>query len=92
MKLSASEFYEAGLALPPSVREDVARRLLESVDEAWTAEIGSRVDGLTSGKVHTIPGEEVFARSADRLDAPTIPRLGPAGRVGTAHRSSAPSQ
>lgn len=77
MTLSASEFYEAGLALPPSVRKDVALRLLESVedvdqesvDEAWTAEIGSRVDDIISGKVQTIPGEEVFARIADRLDA-----------------------
>ena len=47
MTLSASEFYEAGLALPPSVREDVALRLLESIevadqdsiDQAWTDEI-----------------------------------------------------
>ena len=57
MSLSASEFYEAGLALPPSVRKDVALRLLESievadqesVDEAWTVEIGSRVDDILSG-------------------------------------------
>ncbi|KAA1380569.1 addiction module protein [Aeromicrobium fastidiosum] len=77
MTLSASELYEAGLALPPSVRKDMALRLLESVedvdqesvDEAWTAEIGSRVDDLTSGKVQTIPGDEVFTRVAARLDA-----------------------
>lgn len=74
MSLSASEFYEAGMNLPPSVRKDVALRLLESlevsdesVDEAWTAEIGSRVDDLLSGKVQAIPGEEVFARIDARL-------------------------
>lgn len=75
MSLSASEFYEAGMNLPPSVRKDVALRLLESlevsddesVDEAWTAEIGSRVDDLLSGKVRAIPGEEVFARIDARL-------------------------
>ena len=77
MSLSASEFYEAGLALPPSVRKDVALRLLESievtdhesVDDAWTSEIGSRFDDIIGGKVEMIPGEEVFARIAAHLDA-----------------------
>jgi putative addiction module component (TIGR02574 family) len=77
MSLSASEFYEAGLALPPSVRKDLALRLLESievadqdsVDAAWTEEIGSRVDDLVSGKVETIPGEQVFADLAARRAA-----------------------
>ena len=77
MSLSAAEFYEAGMNLPPSARKDVALRLLESlevadqesVDEAWTAEIGSRVDDVLSGKVETIPGEEVFARIDARLAA-----------------------
>jgi putative addiction module component (TIGR02574 family) len=77
MTLSAGEFYEAGLALPPSVRRDVALRLLESievadqesVDEAWSEEIGSRVDDILSGKVETIPGEQVFAELAERRAA-----------------------
>ncbi len=77
MSLSASEFYEAGMNLPPSVRKDVALRLLESlevvdqepVDDAWTTEIGSRIDDILSGKVETIPGEEVFARLAERRAA-----------------------
>lgn len=69
MSLSASEFYEAALALPPSVRKDIALRLLESVEvvdddsieEAWTNELSSRVDDIVSGKVTTVPGEQVFA-------------------------------
>jgi putative addiction module component (TIGR02574 family) len=77
MTLSASEFYEAGLALPPSVRKDVALRLLESievadqesVDDAWAGEINSRVDDIVSGKVRTIPGEKVFADIAARRAA-----------------------
>jgi hypothetical protein len=32
MSLSASQFYEAGMSLPPSVRKDVALRLLESAE------------------------------------------------------------
>lgn len=82
MMLSASEFYEAGLALPPSVRKDVALRLLESievadresVDEAWTEEIGSRVDDIPSGNLQTIPGEQVFAELAARRAARRAPR------------------
>ncbi|GAB7006445.1 hypothetical protein JCM18899A_39180 [Nocardioides sp. AN3] len=74
MSLSASEFYEAGLALPPSVRKDVALRLLESlevvdpetVDRAWTDEISTRVDDILSGTVETIPGDRVFAELAER--------------------------
>lgn len=51
------------MSLPPSVREDVALRLLESletpgqesVDESWTTEIGSRVDEMVSGDVQMVP-------------------------------------
>lgn len=74
MTLSASEFYEAGMALPPAVRKDVALRLLESlevadqasVDEAWTAEISSRVDDILDGRVETISGEQVFDELTSR--------------------------
>ncbi len=77
MSFSASEFYEAGLALPPSVRKDIALRLLESVEvvddgtieEAWTNELSSRVDDIVSGKVPAIPGEQVFADLAARRAA-----------------------
>lgn len=77
MSLSASEFYEAGMNLPPSARKEVALRLLESlevsddatVDEVWTEEISTRVDDILSGKVQTIPGEEVFTRIDRHLDA-----------------------
>lgn len=69
MPLSASEFYEAGLALPPSARKDVALRPLaslevadqEAVDQAWTDEIASRLDDIVTGKVETIPAKQVFA-------------------------------
>lgn len=74
MSLSASEFYEAGMALPPSVRKELALRLLESVEvvddesleTAWTDEIVTRVDDVVGGKVPTVPGEQVFADIAAR--------------------------
>jgi Putative addiction module component len=37
-----------------------------SVDEAWSREIGSRVDDIVGGNVQTIPGEQVFADIAAR--------------------------
>lgn len=69
MSQSAADFYEAGLALPPSVRKEVALRLLESievadqdeVDNAWSNEISSRVDDILNGTVQTVSGERVFA-------------------------------
>ena len=77
VSMSAAEFYEAELALPPSAREDVALRLLdslevvdqESIDTAWTVEISARVDDVLSGRVATIPGERVFAELAARRGA-----------------------
>ena len=77
MSMSESEAYEAGMSLPPSVRREVALRLLESLevtdqesaDEAWIAEISSRIDDIRSGKVETIPHEEVLARLAERRAA-----------------------
>lgn len=48
MSLSASKFYEAGMSLPPSVRKDVALRLLESVDPDAAFE-ASAEDWLRTG-------------------------------------------
>ncbi|WP_152361090.1 addiction module protein [Microlunatus speluncae] len=77
MSLSAAEFYEAGMALPPSVRKDVALQLLESVevvdqetlDDDWTDEIITRMEDIRSGKVQPVPGDQVFAELAGRRDA-----------------------
>lgn len=74
MSMNASELFEAGLSLSPSERKDVALRLLdsvevadqESVDDAWTDEISSRVDDIVNGKVEAIPGEQIFAELAER--------------------------
>lgn len=74
MSMGAADIYQASLLLPPSVRKDVALRMLESVEvldedsiqDGWTTEIGSRVDDILSGKVTTIPAEEVFAKLTAR--------------------------
>lgn len=72
MSLSASEFYEAGMSLPPAVRKDVALRLLESVepDEAFDraakewlhTEAAAAYDALKADPSRAIPAESVRAR------------------------------
>lgn len=66
------------MALPPEERAAMANSLLESLDEtadedaeaAWDDEIKRRVDDIRSGRVKTIPGEQVLARlNARRRDA-----------------------
>lgn len=71
MSLSESEFYEAGMSLPPDVRKHVALRLLESVDsdeafdiasETWLrTEAASAYDALKADPTRAIPAEEVRA-------------------------------
>ncbi len=72
MSLSASEFYEAGMSLPPAVRKDVALRLLESVEsdeafdtaaEGWLhTEAAGAYDALKADPLRAIPAETVRAR------------------------------
>lgn len=62
------------MSLPSDARKRLAIRLLESVevvddeavDAAWTDEITSRIKGIRSGDVQTMPHEEVLARLAER--------------------------
>ncbi|UUZ60941.1 addiction module protein [Nocardioides sp. B-3] len=71
MTISASEFYEAGMSLPPDVRKDVALRLLESVepdgafdraaDEWLTTEAAAAYDALNSDPTRAIPAADVRA-------------------------------
>ncbi|MBO9522152.1 MAG: addiction module protein [Nocardioidaceae bacterium] len=76
MTAGMDEITQLALTLPVDQRAQVAKALLASLDdpadsaevhEAWTAEIKSRVDDITSGRVQTIPHDEVKARlAADR--------------------------
>lgn len=71
MSLSESEFYEAGMSLPPDVRKHVALRLLESVDpdeafglasESWLRiEAAAAYDALKADPTRAIPAEDVRA-------------------------------
>ncbi len=73
MTFSASEFYEAGMSLPPDVRKDVALRLLESVESGRTpstrqrrtwlqTEAAAAYDALKADPSRAVPAEDVRAR------------------------------
>lgn len=76
MTAGMDEITQLALTLPVDQRAQVANALLASLDdpadsaevhEAWTAEIKSRVDDITSGRVQTISRDEVEAQlAADR--------------------------
>ena len=76
MTAEVSELLKKALSLSPEERAALAGSLLESLDEstseegveeAWALEIRRRLEEIRSGKVQTIPYEEVRRRLAARL-------------------------
>jgi putative addiction module component (TIGR02574 family) len=67
MTQDTRELLQKALALPESERAELAGNLLSSldttidpdVDAAWQQEVARRLDEVQSGKVETIPWEEV---------------------------------
>ena len=62
------DIMERAEMLPIDLKLELVDRLLESIspsqkeiDELWKIEIELRVEEVRSGKVKTIPGEQVFA-------------------------------
>jgi putative addiction module component (TIGR02574 family) len=73
MTPQVSEVLEKALTLSTQDRGLLIDRLIESLDEgraeegveeAWAEEIKRRVDDIRSGKVKTIPGEQVLREVA----------------------------
>jgi putative addiction module component (TIGR02574 family) len=71
-----SEVLEKALALSTQDRGLLIDRLIESLDDAppdqgveaaWDDEIKRRVDDIRSGRVKTIPGEQVLREMADEF-------------------------
>ena len=76
MTSQVSEILQKALALSVQERGVLIDRLVESLDDepaeegveaAWADEIKRRVDDLRSGRVKTIPGEQVFQELADEF-------------------------
>jgi putative addiction module component (TIGR02574 family) len=73
MTPQVSELLEKALCLSTQERGLLIDRLIETLDnepaeegveEAWAKEIKRRVDDIRSGRVKTIPGEQVLRRLA----------------------------
>ena len=67
MSAAAKEILEAALKLDPRQREELIEELSASLDvtdlgEYWEQEIRRRIDDVDSGRVKTVPADEVFAR------------------------------
>ena len=75
MDASLDALFEGALGLPTNQRLNLAKRLLESVENlelpleeekkvesAWEAEIAQRIARFKSGESKPIPAEEVFAQ------------------------------
>jgi putative addiction module component (TIGR02574 family) len=69
MTRAVEKLYEEASQLPAGDRAELARLLLESieeadegVEEAWVAEIERRMEDYRAGRVKTIPWNEVRAK------------------------------
>jgi putative addiction module component (TIGR02574 family) len=76
MTPQVSELLQKALALSSEERGLLIDRLVESLDDgpaeegveaAWDTEIKSRVDDIRSGRVKTIPGEQVLRELAEEF-------------------------
>ena len=74
MTATTAELVSIAESLPIDLKIELIDKLLESIspsegeiDELWKVEVERRIDEVESGKVNTIPGEEVFARIRERF-------------------------
>jgi putative addiction module component (TIGR02574 family) len=78
--LTTQELFAAALSLPEAQRAELARNLLESLDDGedispdewtavWSDEIERRMDEIRSGKAKLIDGDEALRRVRDRLQS-----------------------
>ena len=75
MASDLKHLFEQASTLPESQRAELAGLLIEGLDphedegveEAWIQEVRTRLEDLDSGRVKSVPWEQVRARLAKRL-------------------------
>ena len=74
--IKTKELFEEAISLPIEIRMQLVEKLLRSlnpmqkeIDKLWAKEAERRIEEIKSGKVKTIPGEKVFKRIRNRLNA-----------------------
>jgi putative addiction module component (TIGR02574 family) len=72
--VTTSDIFSIADTLPIDMKIELVDRLLESIsptqdeiDELWKIEVERRIDEVETGKVRTIPGDEVFAKIRERF-------------------------
>jgi putative addiction module component (TIGR02574 family) len=72
--MTTKKLLEEALSLPVEERANIADSLLRSlnmpntgIDEKWTEVARRRLQELRSGKVRSIPGDEVFDKALKRF-------------------------
>jgi putative addiction module component (TIGR02574 family) len=63
---------QAALELAPRERAELVDAIAASLDgfdlgEEWELELRKRIEDVDSGRIETVPGDEVFARAEQRL-------------------------
>jgi len=71
--IKSTELFDEAVSLPVEIKTQLVDKLLRSlhpvqkeIDKLWAAEAEKRVEEIKSGKVKTIPGDEVFKKILSR--------------------------
>jgi putative addiction module component (TIGR02574 family) len=74
--IKTKELFDKAISLPIEIRMQLVEKLLRSlnptqkeIDKLWAKEAERRIEEIKSCKVKTIPGEKVFKKIRDRLNA-----------------------
>ena len=73
--IKTDELISEAMSLPVDIRALIVNKLLESlnptrkeIDALWAAEAEKRIEEIRTGKVKTIPGEEVFKEIREKYN------------------------
>ncbi len=73
--IKTKELISEAVSLPIDIRTLLVNKLLESlnptkkeIDDLWAEEAEKRVEDIKTGKVKTIPGDEVFKEIGKRFN------------------------
>ncbi|OIO35609.1 MAG: addiction module protein [Candidatus Hydrogenedentes bacterium CG1_02_42_14] len=71
--MKSTELFDEAVSLPVEIKTQLVDKLLRSlhpvqkeIDKLWAVEAEKRVEEIKSGKVKTIPGDEVFKKILSR--------------------------
>jgi putative addiction module component (TIGR02574 family) len=73
--MKTQELFSMVESLPVDLKTELVEKILDSlhptqkeIDELWAKEAEKRVEEIKTGKVKTIPGEEVFKKIGEKFE------------------------